>query len=652
MPKAIHDEIHYEGLPDPTKYFRLLRLNPTLDGDASSPQSRRRDHTVGILECELSVWPRDQAPSYYAVSYTWGDLKDTVSLQINGQERHVSRNCCYTLQQVSAHCGAKQYIWVDAICIAQEDLTEKGHQIAIMGDVFRQAALVLACVGEHDDHSRYLIPALKRDATLFADVSDFYTSGDLLQNFEDTNVTTVQRYLLLTRHVTRWSRRQNFKLLVPALFEFLHRPYFHRVWTFLEMRLASTVEILCANESVLGETLFGMHLTITVPAFFTTYEDYEIAATPLLVAQDLAHSLVSGYAGAKRFPLTRSVDNSTYQHEHLVAMITDNKERESLVELLEYTTKLKCSEPRDIIFSILPIVNTIRAGLRGEVTIQSDYKSDVYDLAIEISMLLSGETYHFAEDIDILRSVARGLELHKSSKFIQSVKQRCQTNDDQSIVSLTNRPPLGFTGKARQLIADNDGALTLDASRHREDVCGDAYENKRLSRGCCSSQWPSFASGRRSTRRKVLDRRASRARTAPCSVDINNCVFNKSGILCGILSGHAQAGDWIIPIFDDENDMRALVFREQSNGQLYLIGQGLFTDDYFEYETTGTEAIWVRIRLDMDDFFLFCLPEVYCPENLDVFVEDEISMDVKRTMEVLNSNTCVYPGSTYAEFCR
>ncbi|KAK3178136.1 hypothetical protein OEA41_000269 [Lepraria neglecta] len=43
-----------------------------------------------------------------------------------------------------------KYIWIDAICINQQDLIERGAQVSVMGDIYRAAQSVVIWLGPHD----------------------------------------------------------------------------------------------------------------------------------------------------------------------------------------------------------------------------------------------------------------------------------------------------------------------------------------------------------------------------------------------------------------------------------------------------------------------------------------------------------------------
>jgi hypothetical protein len=44
-------------------------------------------------------------------------------------------------------------LWADAICINQEDIVERNHQVQLMRDIYRSAELVVAWLGEEKDES-------------------------------------------------------------------------------------------------------------------------------------------------------------------------------------------------------------------------------------------------------------------------------------------------------------------------------------------------------------------------------------------------------------------------------------------------------------------------------------------------------------------
>jgi Heterokaryon incompatibility protein (HET) len=57
---------------------------------------------------------------------------------------------------------AKALLWVDAICISQDDLIERNHQVGLMGQIYSKATLVIAWVGTSDEDSFTAIKLISR----------------------------------------------------------------------------------------------------------------------------------------------------------------------------------------------------------------------------------------------------------------------------------------------------------------------------------------------------------------------------------------------------------------------------------------------------------------------------------------------------------
>jgi Heterokaryon incompatibility protein (HET) len=55
-----------------------------------------------------------------------------------------------------------KYIWIDGICINQQDLAEHSSQIALMGEVYKRAGIVIACFGEKDIYTERALRLITR----------------------------------------------------------------------------------------------------------------------------------------------------------------------------------------------------------------------------------------------------------------------------------------------------------------------------------------------------------------------------------------------------------------------------------------------------------------------------------------------------------
>ncbi|KAL0939738.1 heterokaryon incompatibility protein [Colletotrichum truncatum] len=116
--------------------IRLLRLLP---GD-----------WLDDLEAQLHL--ADQTWRYIALSYAWGSTKRSNQIIVNGEVKHITFNLDRALRAIRQKTKPV-VIWIDSICINQNDAVEKGHQVGLMHDIFSSAIEVVACVGDGLDRS-------------------------------------------------------------------------------------------------------------------------------------------------------------------------------------------------------------------------------------------------------------------------------------------------------------------------------------------------------------------------------------------------------------------------------------------------------------------------------------------------------------------
>ena len=196
-------------------------------------------------------------PSYYAISYTWGDPADTAEITVNGKPLAVRRNCEYVLQQAFA-TKACRYYWVDAICIAQMSTQERNHQVGIMGKIYSGAKHVFACVGPHEEDSEYLMAKIEHHRSIFDAVrrwgqstrsyDTFYVSGyPYLGNPINDHMCRQLRSLFTVRTSERLR-------MSKAFVSFIRRPYFTRVWVLQELHLATGMSYCCGADVQPGES--------------------------------------------------------------------------------------------------------------------------------------------------------------------------------------------------------------------------------------------------------------------------------------------------------------------------------------------------------------------------------------------------------------
>jgi hypothetical protein len=182
------DQLKYKPLLG--SEIRLLKIKPN---NGSGPLECQLDHyelepEANGSSSESETRPviqelfKKRKPRYHALSYVWGSQSETVPIIVNGCQLNVGQNLYDALFRIQKMFRSGSYqrigdrdngtrplymdlanscrlIWVDAICINQEDVDEKSRQVPRMNVIYRDAADVIVWLGEPAEKD---IPELER----------------------------------------------------------------------------------------------------------------------------------------------------------------------------------------------------------------------------------------------------------------------------------------------------------------------------------------------------------------------------------------------------------------------------------------------------------------------------------------------------------
>lgn len=185
--------------------FRVLRLEP---GTSSDPLR-------GILVREKL---EGCSIVYDALSYVWGARLSLEPLQLDSHPVRVTAGLNEALRHLR-HATEMRYIWVDALCINQNDNEETSHQVSVMRDIYRNARKVEVWLGTSNESSSVGMEIL---AFLAGDENLLYDNP--------------------------WSRQPP-ELCIAGLNDVLHRPYFERAWVVQENVIARCVRMWSGTDS-------------------------------------------------------------------------------------------------------------------------------------------------------------------------------------------------------------------------------------------------------------------------------------------------------------------------------------------------------------------------------------------------------------------
>jgi hypothetical protein len=116
------------------------------------------------ISCKLHVVSLDDAPSYTALSYVWGTELNTAPILLDGRLYFVQKNLFDFLVQYRKN-GGRAYMWIDALCINQFCVRERNHQVALMGNIYSKADLVIAWLGSSLQEA-YAVVTLKHHSKM------------------------------------------------------------------------------------------------------------------------------------------------------------------------------------------------------------------------------------------------------------------------------------------------------------------------------------------------------------------------------------------------------------------------------------------------------------------------------------------------------
>ncbi|KAH0544776.1 hypothetical protein FGG08_001143 [Glutinoglossum americanum] len=209
----------YTPLDTDQNFIRLMHLSPAPSDDDA-------------IRCRFTVVLLDDKPHYEALSYVWGDINDSRSLEVEGRSVPITANLHSALRHLQLQ-DQERALWVDALCINQSDLRERTYQVSLMSYIYGQAFQVVVWLGEGwhgSDMAMELLRRLGEDETLHLDPSlnpSISVNGLDLDSME------------LSGHVIR-------------LFDL---PWWKRTWTVQEFILARKLVFQCSRSLVTRETM-------------------------------------------------------------------------------------------------------------------------------------------------------------------------------------------------------------------------------------------------------------------------------------------------------------------------------------------------------------------------------------------------------------
>ncbi|KAF1998998.1 HET-domain-containing protein [Amniculicola lignicola CBS 123094] len=315
------------------------------------------------IKCTLIVGHLSKKPIYRALSYRWGAPSQAAEaagvtdapicpIICNDQELLITKNLFDFLSRQAAEDDTESTLWwIDAICINQQDLEERGHQILKMIKIYSYATDVLVWLGEDDNDTE---PAIK-----------------LFRALETLNEVELKE--LCPPGLTK-AAELGYPGTFVSLTRFLRRSWFSRVWILQEVIAAKAVIYQCGSFTLTYTEMLNISMYIT-----STYWCRHLGNVdrPGINPQtDLIYPI-----GA---------------HAVIMADIESmwrRKEPNLLRNALLQARKFEATEPRDKVYGILGLIQTHRYRRKFEKLFTPDYTLKVEDLFTEAMRCMIMDTY-------------------------------------------------------------------------------------------------------------------------------------------------------------------------------------------------------------------------------------------------------------------
>lgn len=197
-------QYQYDTLPQ--NHFRLLTLLP----------GTREDR----IKIRVESYDISSPPSFTALSYCWGSgSKDSSCDCEPSQLVFITKN----LDQALRHCRSEKteaHVWIDQICIDQDNDDDKTQQVRLMRAIYSSAANVIIWLGDANEKTKLVY--------------------DLIEQIGQEILRTIRSNPKMSFH----DPADPMKIYVPlklssadepewfAFRQLLSRPWFERTWTF------------------------------------------------------------------------------------------------------------------------------------------------------------------------------------------------------------------------------------------------------------------------------------------------------------------------------------------------------------------------------------------------------------------------------------
>ena len=248
------DPLIYRSLDPVCRQIRLLTLHPGSEEEED-------------VKCHLEHVSLEDNPEFTALSYVWGDPTDTRTILLHNIPFPVTKNLHAALRSIRCRFPELSALWVDALCINQQDLPERSCQVPLMQFIYGQAKHTIVWFGPGNELS-------KRAVQLMIEMKNTLQPQDNPWFGQKSKNTLYTRYGAAAHPMTHLLDRLEAWNTLTYL---VNVPWWTRVWIAQEIKLSKDPILLWGEDALswiqCEEAMVMTNLWLSLVAYDRDFRD-------------------------------------------------------------------------------------------------------------------------------------------------------------------------------------------------------------------------------------------------------------------------------------------------------------------------------------------------------------------------------------------
>lgn len=331
---------------DRTLSGRYLFMSPRHSGIPNSwkhPDAKVETKAYEVPKHSVSDFFPWNVPPYEALSYSWGPADNEEDIHITDPEdTHNTpawlkiRKSLATALRHLRYPDKPRTLWIDAICIDQTNVEERGREVKRMSQIYPLSQKVIIWLGSESEDSKHALETLE----YFSKQVEYIISHRWGDSPDAQEPDWWRDNVALPYDKKTWQ----------SILSLLRRPWFERVWVLQEALLCDRVVLQCGRDTICWVDIRKALLVLRQKSG--------------MLPDDIRGRLFE-YARGLMAPPVASCEH-----------------------LLLWTRNQQCSDPRDKLYGILGLLDP-----RIVAKIEVDYSTPVWKTYAQL-VLAEMEAYH------------------------------------------------------------------------------------------------------------------------------------------------------------------------------------------------------------------------------------------------------------------